>query len=242
MKILLSLILFLGQTNVPTFSEVENKVKAVTSYSQLIELIQNEIAYPDIEGNKISFTIIREIGNDFQQIRLSFITEENGEYFHISLVKSEDKLAYCEINQGEKKSKLIINKFEIKRYLEFFNKQFKTSKSEEDFKKEIDSIWIFSNACGFSGEPTKEWKQIENYIKKGELYKIRQFLYSLDVEAQAYGIIGMIELQKKNVKITDKDIQVINYLKNRNSNVYTCMGCIYGDIIGIKELVKYFAN
>lgn len=224
------------------FDSVESKIKDLETYTALIDLIEKEIAYTDSEGNKISYTVEREIGYEFQQERFAFITEEYGQYFHLSLVKHNDKLVFCLLSQGKKMRNIIFNKIEIEKYTNYFNKTFNTTKTIKDFKKEIDSIWIFTTGCGFSVEPSREWKKIERYIDTQRVDKVRDFLYSMNIESQAYGLIGMLKLMKQGVKLSEKDVEAINYLKEQNSNIYTCMGCILGEIIGLKQLAEYWEN
>lgn len=224
------------------FEEVESRIKNLETYTALVDLIEKEIGYTDFEGNKISYTVKREIGYEFQQERFGFITEEYGEYFHISLVKHNDKLVFCQLSQGRKDRGIIFDEVEIEKYTNYFNEKFNTTKTAKDFKKEIDSIWMFSSGCGFSGEPTKEWKKIQSYIDDQKVDKVRAFLHSLNVELQAYGLIGMLELKKKGLQLSEKDMEVITYLREINSGVYTCMGCILGEVIGLNQLAEYWGN
>lgn len=92
------------------FEEVESRIKNLETYTALVDLIEKEIGYTDFEGNKISYTVKREIGYEFQQERFGFITEEYGEYFHISLVKHNDKLVFCQLSQGGRIAVLFLMK------------------------------------------------------------------------------------------------------------------------------------
>lgn len=224
------------------FNEVEEKISNVKKYSELVNLIETEIAYADKDGLGIYLSIERDLGNNTQQIRIEFSTEEYGEYFNLSLVKKEDKLMYCKLSQRKNESEIVFDEEEIKGYLDYFNSAIKTSKNVEDFKSEIDQIWMFSTGCGFGGTPTKEWTEIEKYVKNKNIKKIRTYLYSLDVESQAYGIIGMNKLSENGFDLSVKDKKAIDFFRERNSEVYTCMGCVVGNIIETDELVGYWDN
>jgi hypothetical protein len=160
MKILL-LILAISNFTISDFDKVEKSIRGVETFAQLVRLIEERIGYEDLDGNKISFTIERDLGNGFQQIRFGFITKRNGRYFHLSLVKQGEQLVYCELEQDRNSSKIIFRELSIREYLSFFNDKFGTSKRVEDFQDEIDGIWMFTTGCGYEGKPSKEWILVE---------------------------------------------------------------------------------
>jgi hypothetical protein len=236
--LLAALFALTAQTTPLDLNQVANRIAQEKTYTGLIHLIENEMGYAEEGKNKISYTIKRSLGDHFEHIRLEFSTENDGVYFHLSIVKNDDKLIYFELSDGEKKKKKVIDKQELAAFLDYFNSIFGASKKEKDFKNEIDKNLFFSDACGFSAEPTNEWNQMEAYVEKQKIDKIRAFLCSLDVESQAYGLIGMIKLQKQGVVLTEKDLQIMAYLRKRNSGVVTCLGCSFGAIIGMNELTN----
>lgn len=219
------------------FDEIAKRINQVDTYTELIALINDDLGYNGLES-----IIDRELGNNTQQTRLKFTTQEYGKYYHLSLVKKEDKLLYCVLSNYKKQHEIVFDESGIIEYLDYFNSIFKTSKSLQDFKLEIDCIVLFSDGCGFSGEPTKDWIKMEKFVQNKKVKGIRNYLNSLDVESQIYGIIGMYKLRKKGVKLSAKDQQTIDYLIERNSKVYTCMGCLIGEVFDTKDLVKYYEH
>jgi hypothetical protein len=224
------------------FGEVEQRVKEKNTYSALIHSIKDQLAYT--KGDETIFypTISRNIGFDHQQERLSFATEEFGPHFHLSIVKKNEQLLYAELSLGKRSSRIVYSESGINAYLTAFNKTFGTTKNITDFEKEIDKVPLFSNACGFSGDPTPEWQDLERYMAQKRVDKIRAFLTSLNVEAQAYGLIGMLQLQKNGIKLSQSDLSILDHLTKQNSSVYTCMGCIVGEIVSINDLLGWYVK
>lgn len=236
--LLAALIAFTAQTTPLGFHQMANRMAQEKTYTGLIRLIENELGYADKGKNKISYTIEQTLGDHFERIRLGFRTESDGAYFYLNVVKNDDKLIYFELSDGEKKKKKIVDKRELTAFLYFFNNIFGTSKTKKDFKNEMGKNLFFSDACGFSGEPTNEWNQIESFVEQRKMDEIRTFLCALDVESQAYGLIGMIQLQKQGVALSEKDLQIMTYLRKRNSPVLTCLGCSFGVVLGMNELAN----
>lgn len=222
-----------------SFVEVVKKIQQQKQYSELLTIIEAELAYKDLDDLLISHSIQREIGAGFQQLRLHFITAERDEYYHFSLVKNEETLVFGTLMQGKRKREIVFSEAHISKYLDYFNHIFGTDKKRKDFRKEIDSIWMFSSGCGFSVEPTTEWTRLEKYVNSRQIDKVREFLYSMDVESQTYGLIGMKRLAKQGIEIPEKDAAIVRYLVSQNRNVYTCMGCIIGEVIGMSQLAEW---
>lgn len=219
------------------FEQVEQDIRSQASYAKLITYLETN-AYQDSENNKYHIDYEREIGNNTQQIEMAFTTEEFGMYFHLNLIKHNDTLLYFELSQDKKLSRNIINPNALQQYLDYINPILKTSKTTKDFKREIETAFMFSESCGFSGEPSKLWKKMEKYVNKKSIKPLQKMLTSLDVEVQAYGAIGLLRLQSKGIALRSQDLAIIEYLKQRNSEVYTCSGCSLGVLQETKVLVE----
>jgi|GEM_PF-2655763 len=221
-----------------TLDAIQQEVSQLSTYSELTSFIEKKIDDQNRYDNTVYIDILREIGHGYQQARLVFKTEEHGQYFHMSVVKHGNQLIYATLSQDKKERKIVFDEAGIDKYVAYFNNTFGTNKKASDFAKEIDSVWIFSSACGYSGEPTKEWKQMEKSVDNQKLNKVRSLLNTMDVEAQVYGFIGMTRLQQQGVQLTSQDLKSIAHLKAQNSLIYTCMGCFMGEIMTVKELTK----
>lgn len=92
----------------------------------------------------------------------------------------------------------------------------------------ITEKFVYGFGCGWAGtEPVKR-NELNFLLSKQDYQIISQWLRSMNPEIQAYGLEGMYMLSKSGLKLTLKDIEIMEYLVNKPFNIYACRGCIYG--------------
>ena len=181
-----------------------------------------------------------QIGFDFQPGR--FFCET----FRIYLVTdSTDRIIFgmiqkLEGNQIEVAKSEIFrsNDIQIVNYLKSHKSFYKSLKTKEDFIKQFTELEIYGVACGIGGVAPSRAKQMKEFIQNENSEKLSSWLRELNPELQAYAIKGLLTLKRAGIHIKQDDLNIIEYLSVRNSNVYNCRGCSIGSTTTIKEIIN----
>jgi hypothetical protein len=97
--------------------------------------------------------------------------------------------------------------------------------------------FTYGDACGYTGKTPDPRLWMEFYIEKKDSTALFSWLISPHLELKTYAIEGLYKLEKSGMPISDIQWQAIQYIKNSNSPVRTCGGCIYYQA-SLKELCK----
>lgn len=110
-------------------------------------------------------------------------------------------------------------------YISKHNNYYGSNLTEKDFEEQMLTDYVVGFGCGFSGaEISKESKASLRYSDNRNIKKLNEFLTSVSPELQTLGVIGLLKIGI----INQKQKKIISHLKDRNSSINSCAGCIYG--------------
>lgn len=196
-----------------------------------------------------NYIINRKLDFGYRQIILEFEVEfgsNNVQDFRICiLADSQDSIVLGVIqllmdNEKPLRSKRFnFNKRKVTAYKRQHNSLYQYRISKNKFQKQITKQRVFGFGCGYTGKynPPEALKMMK-CVKRGRYKQLSKFLRQLNPELQAYGVLGLIELNRNGITITLSDSIIIEHLKTRNTEVNYCSGCIFGRSITITEILK----
>ncbi|WP_338811915.1 hypothetical protein V9L05_10910 [Bernardetia sp. Wsw4-3y2] len=257
-KLLLTLLVGLISTS-SLLAQVQNDVKKILASKDFIAFKK----YADNLSNKekrISshWECLRDLTNEFQEgvfiFEKSVPDKDNPSSFsvyrfRVKLVTTDKNIAYYELS--EKKYKKVGNEWE--NYFEILEK-FKNDKAFDKLKISFKSIYqtdinenelfiidfVYGKHCGFAGINPTGREQIEEWITAKNKTELLKWLTSTNTEKQVYAVDGLFQLNKMGVRLTDKEVKIINFICHKNGTIYICGGCMYSrqDIKSVTEKFK----
>jgi 2-hydroxy-3-keto-5-methylthiopentenyl-1-phosphate phosphatase len=134
------------------------------------------------------------------------------------------------------------NKEVIDQYLKQRNKFYSSSKTARQLIKEISLPEEYAFYCGDGMPKTQKGKYIEQLVDDENIATLTDMLKSLNCETQAYGVAGLQMLEKRDYQISYDTQKLIDHIKERNSELVVCSGCLSGLIEKIvsHQLTPYF--
>ncbi len=228
-----------GQNNVTELKAVLEKIEQSNSVEQKIKTA--DFQNLDIIG--VYKELDRKIDFEFQQHRI-VVMPISGLDLKINFISKDGIIVYGLISEYKSANKkhLNIEVFKessdfIEDYVSKHNKFYKSNFNQSDFEKQFLSEYIVGFGCGFAGdEISKESNESLKYSKDKNIEKLNAFLTSFSPELQTLGTIGLLKIGK----ISDEQNKIIKHLKNRNSNINSCAGCIYGLEYPFKTMIKRY--
>lgn len=113
----------------------------------------------------------------------------------------------------------------------------------KSYSFEIDDFFnksvIYGDACGIIGSPPLNRLIMQYFVNELDTNSLFTWLFAPIVELQVYAVEGFYLLEKKGVKLTEEQKQMILFIKKKKGNVRTCNGCRMNEI-SIKEACKKF--
>lgn len=127
----------------------------------------------------------------------------------------------------------------LESYISLHNEYYKTELSKENFKEQFLTEYVVGFGCGLSGEQiSKESKKTLRYAKNGKKRKLTNYLTSFSPELQTLGTIGLLKIGK----ISYEQHKLIGHLKERNSKIFSCAGCLYGIGETYNNRIEYYED
>lgn len=102
------------------------------------------------------------------------------------------------------------------------------SLNEAEVIEQLTQLIVYGSDCGFSGGGPPYGKKMKSFVESSDIEHLSQWLRQVNAELQAFGAIGLLQIQEKGVQLPKEDMEIIQHLKQRNSEIYSCGGCIYG--------------
>ncbi|KGL64037.1 hypothetical protein [Polaribacter sp. Hel1_85] len=97
------------------------------------------------------------------------------------------------------------------------------------------------NSCFFSGRPTPIVKEFFNLIDSLSYRKIKKELFSKNPENKLLSLLILVELERlETFKLTQKQKEQIQIIKNSNEKVLVCSGCTFLKEIPLKDYFKSY--
>lgn len=199
---------------------------------------------------KKEFTFIREIDSRLSRyqferqrdagikesiyaISINFVGEEGMRYKEYKVhVFSKNDSIFGIVNHephGEK-TKYFFDLDILNTYLGFHNEFYQSELKVEDFVNQVVADHVYGYVCGFAPIFHKVPRHLDlRFDKKRNIKAFQNWVKSFNPELQTYGVEALEYLvKKKRVKLTELDKKLIAHIKQRNSILNTCSGCIMG--------------
>ncbi|AMM51156.1 hypothetical protein TH61_08155 [Rufibacter sp. DG15C] len=235
-SLLLSLLM---ATCVPVFSSfgqevdknfiVVKNILAQSPNTQVLHLKLDSLYKKGIPSrSKLSLVFTRDIDFNHQHQRVNFGV--NFGYFQIDLITHNDSILMSVLSHKDNRKlrSIRIQEEAINTYLATRNSFYKSSKTSKEVAVEISKELVYAFYCGDGSPKTEEGKQIERLVKNSNTQKLGEMLTSLSVETQSFAVTGFEMLSSLEKKITPDQKRMIQHIKNRNSEVVACKGCLSG--------------
>ena len=229
LSIILTLILIQsvnGQTNVSELKSLLMKIETTDSIKEKIK----KAHFKNLDVIEVFNELERDMDFGFIHHRIEVMHWRGDLQLNLlsknGLIKygwiSEDKSAY--------KKKLGPQLFKddtdvLNEYISKHNEYYESNLDSADFEEQLLTEYVVGFGCGFSGgEISRESKAILRYVDNRNIKKLNNYLTSFSPELQTLGTIGFLKIGELN----KHQKKIINHLKNRDSKINSCAGCIYG--------------
>lgn len=118
----------------------------------------------------------------------------------------------------------------LKSYLDYHNEFYESELKIKDFINQVLAEHIYGYVCGFAPVVYDVPRYDDlRFDKKRNINKFRDWVKSFNPELQTYGVEALEYLEKnKGLKLTELDKKLISNIKQRNSALNTCSGCLIG--------------
>tara|TARA_R110002096_G_scaffold435605_1_gene661754 strand:+ start:50 stop:787 length:738 start_codon:yes stop_codon:yes gene_type:complete len=125
----------------------------------------------------------------------------------------------------------------LKSYVTKHNAFYKTDNTEKDFKEQILTEFVVGFGCGEVGlDIPSDSKKMLRLAKKRKRKTLTKYLTSFSPELQTLGAIGLLKIGK----LSSEQKRIIEHLKNKNSVIFSCSGCLYGIGETFSERIEYY--
>lgn len=195
--------------------------------------------FQDFKLRRQNNIIARKLDFGFSQQVYDVQINYNGNYlkfFQFFLViNSNDSIILGTLQEldyygkTKKSENYIENDSQIASYLAKHKINYNTNLSKKELITQLTELIIYGFGCSDGGgyNPPKA-KEMISYLKKKNYNRLSGWLRQISPELQAYAVHGLLQLHKKGVQIKQSDKDLIEQLKQRNSDIYHCSGCLYG--------------
>lgn len=114
--------------------------------------------------------------------------------------------------------------------MDFHNEFYQSKLTITDFVNQSLEDHIYGYVCGFApiSYDVPRYNDLL-FNKEKNISEFRNWIKSFNIELQTYGVEALQYLQnKKGIKLSELDKKLILNIKNRNSILNTCSGCLIG--------------
>lgn len=222
------------------FNDLKHFVEKIEKTDSINEKIKNN-DYNDLDILEVYTVLNRKIDFDYNQHRLE-ILHTSGWHLQLDFISKNGEIELGWISQYDitndkylRTEPFRLNEETVLNYIDRHNEFYGTNYTTNDFKKQLLGRYVVGFGCGFSGdEISEEAKRSLRWSKNRRIKKLEGYLKSINPELQTLGAIGILKIGKVN----EQNQKIIDHLKERNSIVYSCSGCLYGVETTFKESIE----
>jgi hypothetical protein len=211
------------------FLKLKHILSTENNFIQLIVRLDSlKLTFKDKKNNYVDNLINRDIDFSYNhnRIRVVFDLYE----YQIDLITKKDTI-YLKSLKTE-----YINRFtyrykntnELTVYVNSRNQLYNSRKKIKDLTKEISSNVTYAITCGEELSYTDEALEIIKLVKKENIKSLKEMLASFSCEEQSYAVMGFSMLSQNKIDIPNEILSIIEHIKERNSELQICSGCIVG--------------
>ena len=100
------------------------------------------------------------------------------------------------------------------------------------------TVYEYGDFCGIGGVPPEKCKEMLSLVSERNYKILSKWLNSLNPEISVYGYFGLWILKMRGVEIGEFELNRMEILRNSDIKIYTCEGCLYGEMKTIKDVVE----
>lgn len=193
-----------------------------------VRLDSLKMTFKDKKNNYVDNLINRDIDFNYNhnRIRMVFDLYE----YQIDLITKKDTifLKSLETEYFNRFTYHYKNTNELTAYVNSRNQLYKSSKNISDLIKEIASNETYAITCGEDLSYTDEAVEIIELVKRENIKRLKKMLASFSCEEQSYAVMGFSMLTENKIVIPNEILSIIEHIKERNSKLQVCRGCIFG--------------
>jgi len=218
------------------FLNGQNNIEELKSYLSNIDNVESISTIKTTKFKTLSILttfdeLTRKIDFGYEHHRI-LVMPNPGLDIKINLISKNGEIVFGWISEYKlsKEKHINISTFKnnpefLKSYVQKHNDFYKTKLNESDLKEQILSEYVVGFGCGEVGlDIPIESKKALRLTKNKNTKALNKYLTSFSPELQTLGAIGLL----KNGKLNEEQKKIIEHLKNVNSVIYSCSGCLYG--------------
>jgi hypothetical protein len=211
------------------FQKIKKIISSENDFGKLKSKLDSvKLTFKDQKNNFVDSYLNRSIdfGFNHNRIRVQFDMWQ----YQIDLITKNESiyLKSLKTEYFKKYSFENLNKNALKDYIEKRNLFYKSNKTYKDLLKEISLHETFAMYCGDGSPYTKEGLQIKKLVENGNVEKLKKILTSFNCERQSFAVLGFNLLTEKEIDYPKECKKLIEHIKERNSELQICSGCITG--------------
>ena len=212
------------------FLEIRNIVATENNLKNIEQkLKQYKSTFKDQFKSSVNVFLQRDIDFGYIHTRIQASLEMNN--YQIDFITKNDSIYLKSIKNEYYKnccSYQWLNEDQLNFYVLKRNKFYASNKKLETIISEISSNLEYAMYCGEVYSLTPQGAQVSKFVLKKDFKGLTEMLSSFSCEMQAFGVAGFSLLSKEKIAIPDQCSKLVTYLKNRNSELQICSGCISG--------------
>ena len=245
MRLLFTILFIFVGTYCIAYSDPYNILKkSVTNcrtQKQLNERLKHK--FKDFSLEEVS-PVQRKLDFGFSQTRYWLEVSGRPEMYKIFIVTSSSSdsivLGTIEEMQGDERLENYIEiNWGINNYLSQHKAYYGYDLTKDEFKNQLSKRLIYGFNCSEDGDYNPpEAIQTLNSINNNNYDTLAIQLRQISPELQAYGVYGLLKLKEKGNEIKPKDLELIEYLRKRNTKINSCVGCLTGYMVTLDEIIK----
>ena len=247
--LILSLIQIVnGQDNVDKLKTFLETVSKTDSLKEKIKTAKIE----NLDILEVYVELERDIDFGYRQHRMS-ILHLSGRDLKLNFISKDSLIEFGWISEYRLNDDkhLHLKQFKsspilMKEYLTNHNKFYETNLKRDEFINQVITEDVVGFGCVFFNlnDVEKDFKKGFNSKKLNRLKNRKYYmnwLKSFSPEIQTFGAIGLLSiLNKYKISITNEEKRILNHLKQRNSIIFSCSGCLVGIDETFKERIKHY--
>lgn len=230
-----------GQNNITELKSFVENIEQVDSLTVKIE----KANFKTFEILQVLVELERKIDFEYKHHRIS-IAHMSGWDIKLNLFSKNGVIVFGWISEYNLSDHIhsdirtLKNSTEfLESYISLHNEYYKTELSKKDFKEQFLTEYVIGFGCGLSGEQiSRESQKALKYAKNRNKRKLNNYLTSFSPELQTLGTIGLLKIGK----ISSEQYRLIRHLKDRNSTIFSCSGCLYGIGETYNNRIEYYED
>lgn len=219
------------------FGQIHTDIKNVLATKDFV-LFKKYAVNDTNKGIMVRCEYLRDLTTDFKEG--VFIFEKSAPYpyedmvnsirvwtYRVTIITTKEQIAYYELS--EETYKLVGDEYRV-----FYEtiESFKSEKQFDSLKNSFKSIFklvlneneLFNTEFVYGKNCADVRQQIDEWVTTKNKTELLKWLNSTITEKQIYAVDGLYQLKKAGVKITNEELIILKFVRNKNGTFYHCSG------------------